>query len=97
MAVYRDLPMPTVSAKINPKEYEVISNFANACGETISNLIRKVLIKEATFMNGFSGLVEYECGIMVPEGVSGEEDDKITKDAYNYSRRILGFEEIDEI
>jgi len=34
---------------------------------------------------------------MIPEGVSGEEDDKITKDAYNHSRRILGFEEITEI
>jgi hypothetical protein len=45
--------MPTVSAKINPKEYDVITHYANACGETISNLIRKVLICEATFLHGF--------------------------------------------
>jgi len=89
--------MPTVSAKISKKEYDVIAHYANACGETISNLIRKILIKDATFMNGFGGSAEYECGIMVPEGASSEEDDKINKDAYNHSRRILGFEEIDEI
>jgi len=45
--------MPTVSAKINPKEYDAITHYANACGETVSNLIRKVLICEATFLHGF--------------------------------------------
>jgi len=89
--------MPTVSAKISSKEYEVISHYANACGESISNLIRKVLIREATFMNGFGGSSEYDCGILIPECASSEEDDKITKEAWNRSRRILSFEEIDEI
>jgi len=89
--------MATVSAKINPKEYDVISHYANACGETISNLIRKVLISEATFLHGFGGSKEYECGIRIPDDASSEEDTKITKETYNRSRRILGFEEIDEL
>jgi len=89
--------VPTVSAKISPKEYDVITDYANACGETTSNLIRKVLISEATFLHGFGGPKEYDCGIRTPENCSSEEDDKITKDAYNRSRRILGFEEIEEI
>jgi len=89
--------MVTVSSKISPKEYTVISHYANCCGESISNLIRKVLIKEATFADGFGGIAEYNCGIITPDGCSGEEDDRITKDGYNYSRRVLGFEEIDEI
>ena len=89
--------MPTVSAKINPKEYDVIMNYANVCGETISNLIRKVLICEATFLHGFGGPKEYDCGIRTPDDCSSEEEDTIVKDAYNRSRRILGFEEIDEI
>ena len=89
--------MPTVSAKINPKEYDAITHYANGCGETISNLIRKVLISEATFLHGFSGPKEYDCGIRTPDDCSGQEEDKIVKDAYNRSRRILGFEEIDEI
>ena len=89
--------MPTVSAKINPKEYDAITHYANACGETISNLIRKVLISEATFLHGFGGPKEYDCGIRTPNDCSSEEEDKIVKDSYNHSRRILGFEEIDEI
>ena len=89
--------MPTISAKIHPKEYDAITHYANACGETISNLIRKVLIIEATFLHGFGGPKEYDCGIRTPDDCSSEEEDRIVKDAYNRSRRILGFEEIDEI
>ena len=47
--------MPTISSKISKKEHDVIISYANACGETMSNLIRKVLIKDATFYNGFGG------------------------------------------
>ena len=89
--------MPTVSAKINPKEYDAIMHYANGCGETISNLIRKVLISEATFLQGFGGPKEYDCRIRIPDDCSGEEEEKIVKDAYNRSRRILGFEEITEL
>ncbi len=89
--------MPTISSKISKKEHDVIIQYANACGETVSNLIRKVLISESTFLNGFGGPKEFECGIITPESCSSEEEDKIVKDAYNHSRNILGFEEIDEI
>lgn len=89
--------MPTVSAKISKKEYDVISHFANSCGETISNLIRKTLIKEATFMNGFGGSPEYDYSIIIPENTSGDAENKIVKDTHNHSRKILGFDEIDEI
>lgn len=92
-----DQGMPTVSSKVSKKEHDAIMSYANACGETVSNLIRKVLIKEVTFYDGFGGPKEYECVIHVPDNVSGDEDDEITKEAYNYCRRILGFEEIDEI
>jgi len=29
--------MTTISSKINPKEYAVISHYANCCGETIND------------------------------------------------------------
>jgi len=92
-----DQGMPTISSKISKKEHDVIIQYANACGETVSNIIRKVLISESTFLNGFGGPKEFECVIITPENCSSEEDDQITKDAYNRSRMILGFEEIDEI
>ena len=92
-----DQGMPTISSKISKKEHDVIIQYANACVETVSNLIRKLLIKDATFYNAFGGLKEFECGIITPENCSSEEENKIVKDAYNHSRKILGFEEIDEI
>ena len=89
--------MPTISSKISKKEHDVIISYANACGETVSNLIRKVLISESTFYNCFGGPKEFQCGISIPEDCSSEEEDKIVKNTYNRSRQILGFEEIDEI
>lgn len=38
--------MPTISSKVSERELEAITEYANACGETISNLIRKVVIGE---------------------------------------------------
>ena len=87
--------MPTISANVSKKEFDAIREYANACGETMSNLIRKVMIKEATFMNGFSGSKEYECGILVPNNVTGEEDTKMTQGVYNNIRRILSMDEIE--
>ena len=89
--------MPTISSKISKKEHDAIIQYANACGETVSNLIRKVLIKDATFYNAFGGSKEFECNIITPENCSSDDEDKIVKDTYNHSRKILGFEEIDEI
>ena len=89
--------MPTISSKISKKEHDAIISYANACGETVSNLIRKVLIGESTFYNAFGGPKEFECGIIIPDNCSSEDEDKIVKDGYNHSRKILGFEEIYEI
>ena len=40
--------MPTVSAKINPKEYDAITHYANACGETAIQKKAKERQKEKT-------------------------------------------------
>lgn len=40
--------MPTVSAKVSKKELDAITEYANACGETVSNLIRKAMIRHVT-------------------------------------------------
>lgn len=46
--------MPTISANISKKEFDAIREYANACGETMSNLIRNVMLTDATFMNYYS-------------------------------------------
>ncbi len=94
MAVNQCVPMATISAKISKKELDAINEYANACGETVSNLVRKAMIKHVTFMDGFERHQEYDVGISVPENASGEEDDKIVEGTYNKCRRILGLEEI---
>ena len=89
--------MPTISAKVSKKELDAIQEYANACGETVSNLIRKVLIKEATFLNWQSDSKEYYCEISIPDNCSGEEEDRIVKNTYNKARDILGMNEITEL
>ena len=88
--------MPTISAKVNQKEFEAITEFANQCGETMSNIIRKVMIAEATFLSGGFGddPKEYEHGMSVPDNIPDKECDRIIETNYNKIRRILGWKEI---
>lgn len=87
--------MPTISAKVSKKELDAITEYANCCGETVSNLVRKVIISDATFMNGFGGSNDYNYEISIPVEASGEEDTRITQNAYNKIRRMLGMNEIE--
>ncbi len=89
--------MPTVSAKLSKKEHDAIVEYANACGETVSNLVRKAMLTDATFMNGYHDSEEYHYEISVPDNVSGEEESRIVLGTYNRIRRILGLKEQDEI
>ena len=89
--------MPTISANVTKKELDAIREYANACGETMSNMIRKVMINEAIFSDCFGGPKEYECNFSIPDNLSGEEEDEKFKNSVNGIRRILGIEEVDEV
>ena len=84
--------MPTISANVTKRELDAIREYANTCGETMSNLIRKVLLTDATFMNFYSDSNDFRYGISTPDNLSGDEEDKIFMDTYNRIRRILGLE-----
>jgi len=86
--------MPIISAKVTERELEAIREYANACGETVSNLIRKIMIRQVTFMDGGDDVAEYRCEILIPDNVSGEEETQIVQGTYNKIRKILGLEEI---
>ncbi len=86
--------MPTISAKVSKKELDAIQEYANACGETISNLIRKVVIGEAIFIHWANDTKEYDYGISIPENMSGDEETKIVQGTYNKIRKILGLNNI---
>ena len=91
--------MPTVGAKVSQKELEAIQEYANLCGETVSNLIRKVVIEHATFLGcsiRADSHPEYECQMSVPEGFAGTHDeDKMVEEMVNKIRKILGWNEIE--
>ena len=89
--------MPTVSAKVSKKELDAITEYANACGETVSNLIRKAIIKDVTFLGGFDDSKDYNYGISIPDNASSEQETEIVKGCFNKCRRILGIEEIKEL
>ncbi len=85
--------MATISANVSNKELNAIREYANSCGETMSNLIKKCLISEAVFSGFYGDAKDYNFGIETPDGISGEEEDKIVLDIYNKIRRILGITE----
>ncbi len=89
--------MPTISANVTKKELDAIREYANACGETTSNLIRKVVIQDAIFLNGFGGPKEYECNISMPDNISANEENEILKNSINKIRRILGIDEVGDV
>lgn len=89
--------MPTISANVSKKEFDAIREYANACGETMSNLIRKCIITAAVFRTFYGDANDYDFGIEIPDGILGEEESKIMLDTYNKIRRILGLEEQVEI
>ena len=89
--------MVTISANVTKKELDAIREYANSCGETMSNLIRKVMIREATFLTCYGGPHEYKCDLAFPDNISGNEEDEIFKNSVNKVRKILGIEEILEV
>jgi len=89
--------MPTISANVDKKELDAIREFANACGETMSNLIRKSVLTDATFMNCYHDSKLYEYKISIPDNTRNEEQTRIVLETFNRIRRILGLEEQTEI
>lgn len=89
--------MPTISANVTKKELDAIREYANACGETMSNLIRKCVISEAIFRNYYEDANDYNLGIAIPDGVSGDAENQIILRTHNRVRKILGLQENQEI
>jgi len=43
--------MSTIGSNVDQKEFDAMAEYANLCGETVSNVIRKVLIVGATMLS----------------------------------------------
>lgn len=88
--------MPTISSKVSQRELEAIVEYANQCGETVSNLTRKILIANATMLDGGwpEEHTEYEHAWFIHDNISSEEEDKMIENYVNKVRTILGWKEI---
>lgn len=84
----------TIHFAVSKKEHAAIREYARMCGETVSSLIRKIIIQEITFLKNTPRdiPVEYAYGMTVPDGVSNEE--KIIEANYNKIRTIIGLKKI---
>jgi glutathionyl-hydroquinone reductase len=87
--------MPTITIELTHKELEALREYANLCGETISDLVRKSLIREITLADGYGAdNPEYEYQMVVPARSQSSKEHQIIQDNYNKIRRILGWKEI---
>ena len=86
--------MPTVGSKVSQKELEAIQEYANQCGETVSNLIRKCVIQMAIMAgNNTNDISDYDFGVSIPDDIPGEQQDKMMEEKVNGIRKILGWKE----
>lgn len=95
----------TITLKLTQDEAAVIRAYARLCGESMPDLIRKSLIREATLADGYGADdPQYEYGIDLPDdnSLSLSISTKTTysnqrqtlEDAYNHIRSILGWGKI---
>ncbi|MGQ0606386.1 MAG: hypothetical protein ACT4OD_05490 [Candidatus Nitrosotenuis sp.] len=84
--------MTEILIKVTKKELKAIQEFANMCGETIPNIIRKIMIQEITFMKSRAAIVpkSYAFNMLIPDGVSEAEEYVLIEKNYNKIRKILG-------
>jgi hypothetical protein len=87
--------MPTITFQLSEKELTAIQEYANQCGETASEIVRKALIREITLSDGYGAdSPEYEYQMAVPGKMGRGDERKIIQENYNKIRRILGWKEI---
>jgi hypothetical protein len=88
--------MPTISVKITHNEAAAIREYSRMCEESASDLIRKIVIQEITFMKNRSQKdpVSYEYHMLVQDTVSAREEKVFIEANYNKIRDILGWKKI---
>ncbi|HXV47020.1 MAG TPA: DUF6290 family protein [Nitrososphaera sp.] len=88
--------MPTIAVELTQKELEAIKEYANLCGESISDLVRKALIREATLADGYGvDDPQYKYQMIVQSASTRSTEHIAIQDNYNKIRRILGWREIE--
>ena len=80
--------MRTVSSRVNEKEFEAISEYANQTGETVSNILKKAVFERAA--KSKNGCPDgYRLNRRVHQGMDKEES--LSKDV-DIIRSVLGWD-----
>ena len=83
--------MRTVSSKVSNREHAAIVQYANQAGESVSNLIRKVVISDAVY--GDSGEIPEDCHVnRYPVDMEEKDGDKVLKEQIKEIKVSLGWE-----
>ena len=80
--------MRTVSSRVNEKEFEALSEYANQTGETVSNVLKKVVFERAA--KSKNGCPDgYRLNRRVHQGM--DKDESLAKDV-KIIRSVLGWD-----
>ena len=87
--------MFTICIKVSEKESLAIEAYAVMCGESVSELIRKVVIQEITLKSRHTKDSKiYDYNMLVPVNISNDDENRIIEANYNKIREILGWKKI---
>lgn len=88
--------MKTIGVSVSQKENDVIRMYAVMCGESVSNIIRKIVIQEITFMKNENQRkpTDYDYCMLVPMDISIEQEERLIEANYNKIRTVLGLKKI---
>ena len=74
---------------------DAAAEFARQCGESVPELMRKLIIRDATLADGYGADdCSYNFGLKLDLEGSTSTDRKNIEQSYNRVRRILGWKEI---
>ena len=90
-----------IELKLTTEEALVLNEYAKSCRESLPDLIRKALIREATLADGYGPHdPQYEYGMQIANRdsrdgpLSAVAQRKLEEDTYNHFRSILGWSKI---
>jgi hypothetical protein len=87
--------MPIITVKVTEQELCAISEFATQCGESISELMRKSVIRNVTLADGYGQLdPSYDFRMKMPPNCPASVQRQITESNYNKIRHIMGMKRI---
>ncbi len=87
--------MMTITLTITKSEFDAILEYASMCGESVNDIIRKIIIQKITLKHHAIDDPKYcDYNMLIPEGISDKEEIQIIESNYNKIRAILGWKEI---